>query len=46
MSKECGAVGGMRIGRGNRVLDEKPTPLPFYPSFLEEIFIILVEIRC
>jgi hypothetical protein len=25
---ECGAVGGMRIGRGNRSTRRKPTPLP------------------
>jgi hypothetical protein len=27
----CGAVGGMRIGRGNRSIRRKPTPAPLYP---------------
>jgi hypothetical protein len=26
---ECGAVGGMRIGRGNRSTRRKPAPVPF-----------------
>jgi hypothetical protein len=26
---ECGAVGGMRIGRGNRSIQRKPAPVPF-----------------
>jgi hypothetical protein len=29
---ECGAVGGMRIGRWNRSTRRKPAPVPFYPS--------------
>jgi hypothetical protein len=28
---ECGAVGGMRIGRGNRNTRRKPTPVPLCP---------------
>jgi hypothetical protein len=28
---ECGAVGGMRIGRGNRSTRRKPTPVPVCP---------------
>jgi hypothetical protein len=28
---ECGAVGGMRIGRGNRTTRRKPAPLPLCP---------------
>jgi hypothetical protein len=28
---ECGAVGGMRIGRGNRSTRKKPAPVPLYP---------------
>jgi hypothetical protein len=28
---ECGAVGGMRIGRGNRSTPNKPAPVPFCP---------------
>jgi hypothetical protein len=31
---ECGAVCGMRIGRGNRSTGRKPAPVPFYrPQF-------------
>jgi hypothetical protein len=26
---ECGAVGGMRLGRGNRSTERKPIALPF-----------------
>jgi hypothetical protein len=29
---ECGAVGGMRIGRGNRSTRRKPTPVTLYPQ--------------
>jgi hypothetical protein len=29
---ECGAVGGMRIGRGNRNTRRKPVPVPLWPS--------------
>jgi hypothetical protein len=28
---ECGAVGGIRICRGNRSTSRKPTPVPLYP---------------
>jgi hypothetical protein len=28
---ECGAVGGMRIDRGNRSTRRKPAPVPLYP---------------
>jgi hypothetical protein len=28
---ECGAVGGMRIGRGNRITRRKPAPVPLFP---------------
>jgi hypothetical protein len=28
---ECGAVGGMRIGRGNQNIRTKPAPVPFRP---------------
>jgi hypothetical protein len=28
---ECGAVGGMRIGRGNRSIRRKPVPVPLCP---------------
>jgi hypothetical protein len=28
---ECGAVGGMRIGRGNRSTRRKPAPVPLCP---------------
>jgi hypothetical protein len=28
---ECGAVGGMRIGTGNRRTRRKPTPVPHFP---------------
>jgi hypothetical protein len=28
---ECGAVGGMRIGRGNRSTRRKPVPMPLCP---------------
>jgi hypothetical protein len=28
---DCGAVGGMKIGRGNRSTRRKPTPAPLYP---------------
>jgi hypothetical protein len=28
---ECGAVGGMRIGRGSRSTRRKPAPAPLYP---------------
>jgi hypothetical protein len=28
---ECGAVGGIRIGRGNRSTHRKPTPVPLCP---------------
>jgi hypothetical protein len=29
---ECGAVGGMRIGRGNRNTRRKPYPVPLFPE--------------
>jgi hypothetical protein len=28
---ECGAVGGMRLGRGNRSTRRKPAPVPLCP---------------
>jgi hypothetical protein len=28
---KCGAVGGMRISRGNRSTQRKPAPVPLYP---------------
>jgi hypothetical protein len=28
----CGAVGGMRIGKGNRSIPRKPVPVLLYPS--------------
>jgi hypothetical protein len=28
---ECGAVGGMKIGRGNRITRRKPAPVPLCP---------------
>jgi hypothetical protein len=28
---ECGTVGGMRIGRGNKSTQRKPVPAPLYP---------------
>jgi hypothetical protein len=28
---EYGAVGGMRIGRGNRSTQRKPVPMPLFP---------------
>jgi hypothetical protein len=28
---ECGAVGGMRIGKGNRSTWRKPAPVPLCP---------------
>jgi hypothetical protein len=28
---ECGAVGGVRIGRGNRSTRRKPAPVPLRP---------------
>jgi hypothetical protein len=30
MINECGAVGGMRTGRGNRSSQRKPAPVPLY----------------
>jgi hypothetical protein len=30
---ECGAVGGMRIGRGNQITQRKPAPLPLHPTW-------------
>jgi hypothetical protein len=31
MINECGAVGGMRTGRGNRRILRKSAPVPFHP---------------
>jgi hypothetical protein len=31
MYDECGAIGRMRIGRGNRSTQKKPAPVPFCP---------------
>jgi hypothetical protein len=31
---ECGAVGGMRIGSGNRSTRRKPDPVPLCPPYL------------
>jgi hypothetical protein len=28
---ECGAIGGMRLGRGNRSTRRKPAPVPLCP---------------
>jgi hypothetical protein len=28
---DCGAIGGMKIGRGNRSTRRKPAPAPFCP---------------
>jgi hypothetical protein len=28
---DCGAIGGMKIGRGNRSTRRKPAPVPFCP---------------
>jgi hypothetical protein len=28
---DCGEIGGMRIGRGNRTTRRKPAPMPLYP---------------
>jgi hypothetical protein len=28
---DCGAIGGMRIGRGNRSTRRKPAPVPLCP---------------
>jgi hypothetical protein len=28
---DCGAIGGMKIGRGNPNTRRKPAPTPFYP---------------
>jgi hypothetical protein len=28
---DCGAIGGMKIGRGNRSTRRKPAPEPFCP---------------
>jgi hypothetical protein len=28
---DCGAVGGMKIGRGNRSIQRKPAPMPLHP---------------
>jgi hypothetical protein len=28
--RDCGAIGGMKIGRGNRSTQRKPTPVPLY----------------
>jgi hypothetical protein len=31
---ECGAVSGMKIGRGNKITQRKPAPMPlFYQKF-------------
>jgi hypothetical protein len=32
---ECGAVGGMRIGRWNRSCWRKPTPVPLFPPQIQ-----------
>jgi hypothetical protein len=32
---ECGAVGGMRIARGNRSTPRKPSPVPLCPSQIQ-----------
>jgi hypothetical protein len=28
---DCGAIGGMKVGRGNRSTQRKPAPAPFCP---------------
>jgi hypothetical protein len=34
---ECGAVGGMRIGRGNWSTQRKPTPVPLHPPQIPHV---------
>jgi hypothetical protein len=34
---ECGAVGGMRIGRGNRSMRRKPAPVPLRPQITPDL---------
>jgi hypothetical protein len=34
---ECGAVGGMRIGRENRSTRGKPAPVPHYPPQIQHV---------
>jgi hypothetical protein len=29
---DCGAIGGMKIGRGNRSTERKPAPVPLCPQ--------------
>jgi hypothetical protein len=36
-SDECGAVGGMRIGRGNRSTRRKPAPVPLCPPQIPHV---------
>jgi hypothetical protein len=41
---ECGAVGGMTIGRGNRSTRKKPAPEPLCPYVVEyPTDLILIE---
>jgi hypothetical protein len=35
---DCGAIGGMRIGRGNRSTRRKPAPVPLYPPQVPSYF--------
>jgi hypothetical protein len=32
---QCGAVGGMRVGKGNRSTRSKPVPVPLYPPQIQ-----------
>jgi hypothetical protein len=34
---DCGAIGGMKIGRGNRSTRRKPAPAPFCPPQIPQI---------
>jgi hypothetical protein len=34
---ECGAIGGMRIGRGTRSIRRKPAPVPLYPLRIPDV---------
>jgi hypothetical protein len=36
---ECGAVCGMKIGKGNRITGRKPVPAPIFPPQIPHDFI-------
>jgi hypothetical protein len=40
---ECTAVGGMRIGRGNRSTLRKPAPVPLCPPQIPEDLTLLLQ---